>query len=169
MSGFLSVVCIAAIAHATIVEAFCFHSAHHACLRAHLQRSHARRAKTLSMGFFDDIVGAAKENFREVTVQHVLVNSQSEALEIFENIAAEEESDMSALIGKFAVERSTCGSAKKSPTAKLSLLRGQPGELRFRRGSMDPNFEKYAFEATPGTLVRPFRTQFGWHVMLVNS
>jgi len=128
-----------------------------------------QRALTLSMGsFLDDIVHAAKERVREVTVQHVLVDSKMEALDIYEAVK-EEDGDLSTVIGRFAAEKSTCGSGRKVPSAKLAMLRGAPGELTFRRGAMAPEFEKYAFESPPGTLVRPFRTQFGWHVMLVNS
>jgi parvulin-like peptidyl-prolyl isomerase len=32
---------------------------------------------------------------------------------------------------------------------------------------MARQFEEAAFSAAPGTLVRPFETQFGWHVMYV--
>ena len=130
-------------------------------------RMTAPRLTAPRMGFFDDIVGAAKENFREVTVQHVLVGSQSDAIEIYESIV--EEGASPEIIGKYAKAKSTCGSAKKTPTAKLAMLRGQAGELKFRRGSMAPEFEEAAFSASPGTLVKPFRTQFGWHVMLVNE
>ena len=73
------------------------------------------------------------------------------------------------MVGKFAAAKSTCGSARKRPDAKLQMLRGQPGELKFRRGSMAPEFEEAAFSAAPGTLLRPFSTQFGWHVMYVNE
>jgi parvulin-like peptidyl-prolyl isomerase len=93
--------------------------------------------------------------------------TQSDALEIYDALVAEGPS--SAAIGRYAAERSTCGSAKKSPDAKLGMLRGAPGELKFRKGAMAPEFEQAAFDAAPGTLVRPFRTQFGWHVMYVRE
>lgn len=121
----------------------------------------------LRMSFLDNIVGAAKETFREVTVQHILVPSQMEANEIYDAILAEGAN--SAVVGRYAAEKSTCGSAKKRPDAKLQLLRGEPGELKFRRGSMQKPFEEAAFAAPPGTLVRPFATQSGWHVMLVSD
>ena len=116
---------------------------------------------------FEDALNAAKESFREVKVQHILVDTQLEANEIFD--AIEEEGVDEEVVGKYAIAKSACGSSKKRPDAKLQLLRGQPGELKFRRGSMAPEFEDAAFSSAPGTLVRPFRTQFGWHVMLVNE
>ena len=131
-------------------------------VRPSLARSLAPR-----MGLFDEALDSLKENFREVKVQHVLVSNQADALEIYEAIL--EEGASSATVGKFAAARSTCGSAKKKPDASLAQLRGAPGELKFRRGVMAKEFESAAFDAAPGTLVRPFRTQFGWHVMYVNE
>ena len=89
------------------------------------------------------------------------------AFEIYE--AIRDEGASSEVVGRFAAARSTCGSAKKRPDAKLAMLRGNPGELRFRRGSMAPEFESAAFAADPGTLLPPVRTQFGWHVLYVNE
>ena len=34
---------------------------------------------------------------------------------------------------------------------------------------MAPQFEKTSFEAPLGVLQKPFKTQFGWHVMVVNK
>lgn len=119
----------------------------------------------LRMGIFDDAFAAAKEAVREVTVQHVLVASQMDAYAIYDGIVAEGASP--EVVAKYAIEKSTCGSASKRPDAKMQMLRGQPGELRFRRGAMARQFEEAAFSAAPGTLVRPFETQFGWHVMYV--
>ena len=122
-----------------------------------------KRARPPLMSLLDDLLGGAKEALREVTVQHVLVESKTDAWSIYEGIKAEGAS--SEVVGKYAAAKSTCGSAKKRPDAKLSMLRGAPGELAFRRGAMAPQFESAAFEAEPGTLVEPFSTQFGWHVM----
>ena len=51
----------------------------------------------------------------------------------------------------------------------MPQLRGAPGELVFRKGQMAPEFEAVAFAAPVGELQSPFRTQFGWHIMLVNK
>ena len=61
------------------------------------------------------------------------------------------------------------GSAKKRPDTRMPQLRGAPGELIFRKGQMAPEFEAVAFAAPVGELQPPFRTQFGWHIMLVNE
>lgn len=39
----------------------------------------------------------------------------------------------------------------------------------FAGGAMVKTFEDQAFAAEPGTLVAPFFTTNGWHVMLVND
>ena len=134
-------------------------------LPTHLALHHINpaRAAPPRMGLFDSLREAA----REVTVQHILVSKQADALEIYDALLAE--GATSEAVSKVASERSLCGSARKRPDAKLAQLRGKPGELRFRRGSMDPEFQRAAFEAAPGTLVAPFRSQSGWHVMLVNE
>lgn len=115
------------------------------------------------LGFFDDV----KERLREVTVQHILVTEEVDALEIYDSILSE--GATASVVGRFAASRSTCGSAKKTPEAKLQLLRGQPGELTFRRGAMAAEFEQAAFAATPGSLLPPVRTQFGWHIIFVSN
>ena len=125
------------------------------------------RTATPTAGLLDDMLSSARENFREVTVQHILVSRQADALELYD--AIREEGATAENFGRYAASKSTCGSAKKRPDAKLQMLRGQPGELKFRRGSMAKEFEEAAFSAAPGTLVPPFQTSFGWHVMLVNG
>ena len=119
------------------------------------------------MGFLDNVIGGAKEALREVTVQHVLVSSQSDAWEVYE--AIEQEGASSEVVGRYAAARSSCGSAKKRPDMKMPQLRGAPGELVFRKGQMAPEFEAVAFAAPVGELQPPFKTQFGWHIMLVNK
>lgn len=44
------------------------------------------------------------------------------------------------------------------------------GELgEFNRGQMVPEFEKAAFEAKPGTVAEPVRTQYGFHIIKVEE
>lgn len=47
---------------------------------------------------------------------------------------------------------------------------GKGGSLGvFGRGEMVPEFERAAFDATPGEVVGPVRTPFGWHLILVEE
>mmetsp|Transcript_2002 Transcript_2002/g.7134 ORF Transcript_2002/g.7134 Transcript_2002/m.7134 type:complete len:129 (-) Transcript_2002:272-658(-) len=67
-----------------------------------------------------------------------------------------------------AQKYSLCGSRNKSPTASMAMLRGLPGELRFKRGEMAKPFEEAAFANALGA-VDVVQTTNGWHVLLVNS
>jgi peptidyl-prolyl cis-trans isomerase D len=58
--------------------------------------------------------------------------------------------------------------AKKNSQDPESAEKG--GDLGlFPRGRMVPEFEAAAFGATPGSIVGPIRTQFGWHVIRVEE
>lgn len=134
-------------------------------------RSAARYAPA-AMGLLDDIAGgfkaAIQEFTQEVTVQHILVPTQAQARELYDSLV--EAGDISSdAFGRAAQQHSTCGSAKKRPDARMAQLRGAPGELKFRRGEMAKEFEERAFAGPVGELQRPFATQFGWHLMLVNA
>jgi len=123
-----------------------------------------------SMNFLDNIAKKFEESMQEVTVQHVLLPTQFDAINLYEEILSEELQPITPkAFGRIAASRSSCGSAKKKPEAMLAQLRGRPGELKFRRGAMAKEFERTAFEAPVGELQRPFQTEFGWHIMLVNS
>mmetsp|Transcript_7955 Transcript_7955/g.17469 ORF Transcript_7955/g.17469 Transcript_7955/m.17469 type:complete len:158 (+) Transcript_7955:7-480(+) len=119
------------------------------------------------MGLLDDMVSRIRDATHEVTVQHILVPSQMDARQLWKELI--EEGVTPESVGLVAASRSACGSGKKRPDAKLAQLRGRPGELRFRRGQMAPEFERIAFEAPVGELQEPFSTQFGWHIVLVNE
>ena len=123
-----------------------------------------------AMNLFGDLTRSISKSLQEVSVQHILVPTQLDANEIYNALVAGEAACVSSQrFGEVIAARSTCGSAKKKPDAMLAQLRGQPGELRFRRGSMAPEFEKVAFAAPIGKLQRPIKTQFGWHIILVNE
>ena len=98
-----------------------------------LASSGCRRASAPRLGFFDDAIRMAREQFREVTVQHILVANEKDALEIHQALLDDPRGVTPDVFGQVAAKRSSCGSAKKRPDAKLALLRGRPGELKFRR------------------------------------
>ena len=132
----------------------------------------ARHARA-RMGLLDDVAAAYRDAIQEftqeATVQHILVPTQSKARELYDSLLEEAGGASSDAVGSAARQHSTCGSAKKRPDARMAQLRGAPGELKFRRGEMAKEFEEAAFAGPVGELQRPFQTQFGWHVMLVNS
>ena len=129
-----------------------------------------RPPATARYGFFDELVDGVRakiaESQQECTAQHVLVGSRMQALQI--ERALKEEGVSPESVGRAAQLYSTCGSAKKTPDASLRMLRGQPGELVFKRGEMAKQFEKAAFGGPVGSL-QVVETQFGHHVLLVNA
>jgi len=145
----------------------------HAHVRApRITGARATRQAPAGMGLLDDVAGAFREAVQEftqeATVQHILVPTQAQARELYDSLV--EAGDVSSeAMGRAAQQYSTCGSAKKRPDARMAQLRGVPGELKFRRGEMAKEFEQTAFAAPVGELQRPFATQFGWHLMLVNA
>lgn len=89
----------------------------------------------------------------EVRASHILVSSESQAKEIYENIKSGKEEFSQA-----AKEYSSCPSKQRG------------GDLGFfGRGKMVKPFEDAAFSLKKGELSQPVQTQFGWHLILVTD
>ena len=85
----------------------------------------------------------------KIKCSHILVEKQSQALEILERIKAGEK------FGKLAKELSTdSGSAKRD---------GSLGY--FGRGKMVREFENAAFKLDIGQISEPVKTQYGYHII----
>jgi [acyl-carrier-protein] S-malonyltransferase len=86
-------------------------------------------------------------------VRHVLLDTEANARRVTEAVAA--------------------GIALEDLAAQRSLDHGsrtRGGDLGWiGRGEMVGPFEETVFASYPGSLARPFRTQFGWHVLRVES
>lgn len=89
---------------------------------------------------------------RQVRAKHILVEKEARAKEILSEIKAGKSFEDAAK------EYSTCPSKEKG------------GDLGyFKKGQMVPEFEKAAFEGTVGELTGPVKTQFGYHLILVED
>ena len=102
-----------------------------------------------------DFYEANIQHFRgeeKVSAKHILVNDEKTALEVLEKIKA------GKAFEEAAQECSTCPSGSKG---------GDLGE--FGRGQMVKEFEEAAFNAEVGELVGPVKTQFGYHLIKVES
>ncbi|WP_116246202.1 peptidylprolyl isomerase [Nocardiopsis sp. FIRDI 009] len=86
------------------------------------------------------------------TARHILVNTESEALELKEQI------ENGADFADLARKHSSCPSARDG---------GNLGS--FAPGQMVPEFDKVVFSAPVGVLQGPVRTQFGMHLLEVTS
>lgn len=98
---------------------------------------------------------ANKEMFQEqekISAKHILVNSEEEALKIKEEI------DGGKAFEDAAKEYSSCPSKERG------------GDLgAFSKGQMVPEFEKAAFAQEIGEVGAPVKTQFGYHLIKVES
>jgi len=85
----------------------------------------------------------------KVRASHILVEKQSQALKVLEELKA------GADFGGLAKKYSTCPSGKKG------------GDLgQFGRGQMVREFEQAAFALKPGQVTeQPVKTQFGYHII----
>lgn len=89
---------------------------------------------------------------KQVRAKHILVEKEVQAKEILSEIKARKSFEDAAK------EYSTCPSKEKG------------GDLGyFKKGQMVPEFEKAAFEAAVGELTGPVKTQFGYHLILVED
>ena len=84
----------------------------------------------------------------KIKCAHILVEKQSQALQLLEDIKSGKK------FGAAAKEISTCPSAKKE------------GDLGyFTKGMMVKEFEDVAFKLEVGQVSDPVRTQFGYHLI----
>ncbi len=92
------------------------------------------------------------QNGRQVRARHILVEEEEKAHAVAKEIAD------GMAFEEAARKHSTCPSAEKG------------GDLGFfGRGQMVPEFEKAAFEGKAGEVTGPVKTQFGWHLILVEE
>lgn len=85
---------------------------------------------------------------QKVKCSHILVEKQSQALQIFEEIKKGKK------FGAAAREISKCPSKKKD------------GDLGyFTKGMMVKEFEDVAFKLQIGEISEPVKTQFGYHII----
>ena len=92
------------------------------------------------------------EGTEQVKAKHILTDTEDMAKKIEGELRAGKDFEAAAR------EYSTCPSKEKG------------GDLGyFGRGQMVPEFEKAAFEAAVGTVTGPVKTQFGYHLILVED
>ncbi len=108
----------------------------------------------------DDEVKKYYENNKEafgkpatVSARHILVETEEEAKKAKEEILSEQIS-----FGDAAMKYSMCPS---------NMQGGNLGE--FSKGMMVPEFEEAAFNAEIGTITEPVKTQFGYHLIVVDA
>ncbi len=89
---------------------------------------------------------------KSVNASHILVPNSKDAESIMMRLSKGE--DFAALAKRF----SKCPSKSKG------------GNLGwFGKGDMVPEFEKACFEGKKGDIVGPIKTEFGYHIILIND
>ncbi len=89
---------------------------------------------------------------KSVNASHIVVPNSKDAESIMMRLSKGE--DFAALAKRF----SKCPSKSKG------------GNLGwFGKGDMVPEFEKACFEGKKGDIVGPIKTQFGYHIILIND
>lgn len=102
--------------------------------------------------FYDENVGSQKPQ-DEVKARHILVDTKQKAQELSQKIKG------GADFAELAKQNSGDPGSKE-----------QGGDLGFFvRGQMVPQFEEAAFSLKPGEVSEPFETQFGWHIVKVDT
>lgn len=108
---------------------------------------------TVNDGEIAEYYKTNKADFERVTASHILVETEDEAKAVEARLAKGED------FGALAAELSTDPSAAQN--------KGSLGS--FGRGAMVPEFENAAFAMTPGEISAPVKTQFGFHVILLED
>ena len=94
-----------------------------------------------------------KDQYQTVTASHILVDSKDLAEQIKQKL--ENGADFAALAKQYSQDP---GSADQGGS-----LGTQP------KGTFVPEFEKAIWSAKPGEIVGPVQTQYGWHIIKVDS
>ena len=127
---------------------------------------------TVSDADLQKIYDQNKKDYETVKARHILIAFKgSPAAQPGKTDLTEEQAKAKAEQLKKDIESGKTtfdDAAKKESDDKGSGARG--GDLgSFTRGQMVEEFEKAAFDAKPGTMVGPVRTQYGYHILKVES
>lgn len=109
-----------------------------------------KKLLTILFSFAMTILTAFGYEFREVRAEHILVQTEAQAIVLESKIKNGESFEA------LAKQYSMCPSGR------------QGGDLGyFGRGQMVPEFENAAFKMAIGEVSEPVKTQFGWHIIKV--
>ena len=109
-----------------------------------------KKLLTILFSFAMTISTAFGYEFREVRAEHILVQTEAQAIVLESKIKNGESFEA------LAKQYSMCPSGR------------QGGDLGyFGRGQMVPEFDNAAFNMAIGEVSEPVKTQFGWHIIKV--
>jgi len=130
-----------------------------AASRAFVSSKRRVRSHELSMNgnIFEAFGNMLKNPFRKASASHILIKGGAEAQIKLEDLKLEID-DSPVKFAEAASEYSACPSGKSG---------GNLGE--FGPGQMVKEFDKVVFNDAVGVVHGPIETQFGYHLILVNS
>jgi hypothetical protein len=140
-------------------------------LVANAQLSQIDKSVTLSDADLQKIYDANKKDYEQVKAKHILIAFKgSPAAQPGKPELTEEQAKAKAE----ELKKQIAGGAKFEDLAKKESddtgSGANGGELgAFGHGQMVPEFEKAAFDAKVGDVIGPVRTQYGYHIIRVES
>ncbi|WP_047755524.1 peptidylprolyl isomerase, partial [Kosmotoga pacifica] len=102
--------------------------------------------------YFAENKDEIKNKYEKVEASHILVDSEASATEI-KNLIESGDVSFSEAASEFSID------------AQSAMLGGSLGS--FGHGQMVPEFEEAVFSATPGVIVGPVKTEYGYHLIEV--
>jgi len=127
-------------------------------LPTHANKGVASSTKSaLKMGIFDDVQKSFKSLFMRASASHILIKGGAEAANKLEDLKAEIGNNPVAF-AEAAATYSECPSSRSG---------GNLGE--FGPGAMVKEFDQVVFNDDVGVVHGPVKTQFGYHLILINS
>jgi len=115
---------------------------------------------------------AHKADFEEITARHILIRMQGASVPL--RPGQKELSDAEALAKAKELRQKIADGAdfaKIAETESDDVSSGAKGGVvgPFRHGQMVPSFEQAAYAMKPGDLSEPVKSQFGYHIIKVES
>lgn len=141
--------------HKYLVDCFGNNFSNHA-FRGCVNNPHIMNS-ALRMGFFDDIQKMFKSLSMRADASHILIKGGAEAANKLEDLKLQIQ-DNPVAFAEAAATYSECPSSRKG---------GNLGE--FGPGQMVKEFDTVVFSDDVGVVHGPIKTQFGYHLILINS
>ena len=114
----------------------------------HLKEANTPEDKDLEKYFNDH-----KEDLKQVSASHILVEKEDEAKEIVKSLKGGE--DFAKIVKEKSIDEGS-----KANNGSLGF---------FKKGDMVPEFEKAAFSMKKGEVSDPVKSQFGYHIIKVED
>jgi hypothetical protein len=114
-----------------------------------------------------------KNTYVDVVSRHILLRFKGAAVDGSDNTGTQRSEAQAKALAVAAYQKLKAGAdfaaLAKAASDELNTRSGGGALPPFTRGAMLAEFETAAFAATPGQVSEPFKTKYGWHVLLVDE